>query len=340
MTDQMTINPSSDLLLLFRQALFNGAGRLRSGWRFAVFSVAMLLALMLVGGGLVFVLASAFGSTQAVMTFFESPWGFVAQALLLLIPALVIGWICCSAFEDLPFDALGWARHQGWLRDLLTGAWVGAGSMLLAVMFSAMVGGFRFSISPSNLFFGVAQTLFVSALIFALAAAAEEALFRGYPLQTMLRSLPAWVALIPSSILFAVVHLDNPNVARGFTFFNTMLAGLWLAIGFLRTRSLWFPLGLHWSWNWTMGALLGVPVSGITQITPQPLLRTFDHGPVWLTGGAYGVEGGAACTLALLLSSLFIWRTNIVTATPEMRSFTDGERLPTTHNNESSLGLL
>ena len=89
-----------------------------------------------------------------------------------------------------------------------------------------------------------------------------------------------------------------------------------------------------------MGAVLGVPVSGITQITPQPLLRTFDHGPAWLTGGAYGVEGGAACTLALLLSSFFIWHAKIVTATPEMWSFTDGERPTTAHNNENPLSLL
>ncbi|MBA2341703.1 MAG: CPBP family intramembrane metalloprotease, partial [Pyrinomonadaceae bacterium] len=224
---------------------FNQAGRLRSGWRFAIFSVAMLLALMLLGNGLSFVLASALGSVERATAFLDSDWGFVAQALMLLVPALVIGWICCFAFEDLPFCALGWATHRGWLRDVWTGAVFGAGSMLLAVLFAALFGGFHFSVSSSNLFYGVARTLLVSALIFALAAAAEEALFRGYPLQTMLRSLPAWVALIPSSILFAVVHLDNPNVARGFTFLNTMLAGLWLAVGFLRTRSLWFPLGLH-----------------------------------------------------------------------------------------------
>ncbi|MBA2339393.1 MAG: CPBP family intramembrane metalloprotease, partial [Pyrinomonadaceae bacterium] len=134
------------------------------------------------------------------------------------------------------------------------------------------------------------------------------------------------------------VHLDNPNVARGFTFLNTMLAGLWLAVGFLRTRSLWFPLGLHWSWNWTMGAVLGLPVSGITQLTPQPFLRATDYGPVWLTGGAYGIEGGLACTLALLLSTLFVWRIKLINATPEMRSFTDHE-IPVLPSSKALLGL-
>jgi hypothetical protein len=93
----------------------------------------------------------------------------------------------------------------------------------------------------------------------------------------------------------------------------------------LRTRSLWFPLGVHWAWNWMMGAVFGVPVSGIDRLTPNPLLHAAADHPQWLTGGAYGVEGGAACTLALVISILFIWRTRLLSATDEMRRLTDHE---------------
>jgi hypothetical protein len=74
-----------------------------------------------------------------------------------------------------------------------------------------------------------------------------------------------------------------------------------------------------------MGAVIGLPVSGISEITPAPLMRAADQGPAWLTGGSYGIEGGAACTLVLLLSTLFIWRTRLVYATEEMRSLTEKE---------------
>ncbi len=94
---------------------------------------------------------------------------------------------------------------------------------------------------------------------------------------------------------------------------------------YLRTRSRWFPVGGHFGWNWTMGALLGVPVSGITRLAPAPLLRAVDAGPTWLTGGHYGVEGGVACTLALIASTLFIWRTRLVSADPELKRLTDDE---------------
>jgi membrane protease YdiL (CAAX protease family) len=100
-------------------------------------------------------------------------------------------------------------------------------------------------------------------------------------------------------------------VVRGFTFINTALAGIWLAVAYLRTRSLWLPFGLHWSWNWAQASLLGLPVSGISRLAPAPLLNAVNLGPDWLTGGAYGIEGGAACTIALLISTVIIWRAKL-----------------------------
>jgi hypothetical protein len=58
--------------------------------------------------------------------------------------------------------------------------------------------------------------------------------------------------------------------------------------------------------------LLGLPVSGIERLAPAPLLRAINSGPDWLTGGSYGIEGGAACTIALLISTLVIWRTKLI----------------------------
>jgi len=167
-------------------------------------------------------------------------------------------------------------------------------------------------------------------LIFIFAAAAEEALFRGYPLQTLTRANLIWLGIIITSVFFALVHQGNPNqdvatIVKFMAFVNTTLAGVWLAVVYLKTRSLWLPLGVHWAWNWLMAAVLGLPVSGITKLTPNPLLRATDLGPIWLTGGAYGIEGGVACTIALLLSTVFVWRTKLLSPTDEMKAFTSHE---------------
>ena len=180
----------------------------------------------------------------------------------------------------------------------------------MAALLTTLTRGIRFSFDPVG-FRLIGETLFVSILIFLFAAAAEEILFRGYVLQTLTRANIAWLGIVLTSVPFAASHLKNPNAVPGFTFVNTALAGLWLAVAYLRTRSLWLPLGLHWSWNWAQASLLGLPVSGIERIAPAPLLKAMNAGPDWLTGGAYGIEGGAACTIALVISTVVIWRAKI-----------------------------
>jgi membrane protease YdiL (CAAX protease family) len=306
----------------FQEIFLNRAGRLRSGWRLSIFALALYLGIKFTVALIVTVVSFLPGSSAGVLS---GNWGFVVQGLVLLVPATLIGWACGKLFEDLPPRALGWGFTPGWLRDLLLGSLVGALSLLLATIIAAVPGGIKFTLNAPFMIETVGRTLLASLPIFVIAAAGEEAIFRGYPLQTMARSRLAWVAIIITSVVFSWGHLDNPNAVPGFTFANTAIAGVWLAVAYLRTRNLWFPLGIHWAWNWTMGAVLGLPVSGIENLTPHPLLRATDQGPAWLTGGLYGIEGGAACTLALLVSTLFIWRTRLVSPTEEMLLLTDRE---------------
>ena len=304
---------------------YNRAGRLRSVWRLALFAVVYLFASSAGFTGTDVALGLVLPRDLYRWLVVESGWGFIIQSFVLFIPAALVGWGCAHVLEDLPWRSLGWTLHKGWLRDTLFGLLAGGVAICSAALVGLTFGGYSFTLNGSAAGAATARTLLFSGAIFLLGAAAEEMLFRGYPLQTLMRSWPLWVALVPVSVPFALVHLANPNVIPGFTFANTVLAGVWLCVAYWRTRSLWLPLGLHTSWNWIQGAVLGSPVSGITKITPDPVLRFADAGPAWLGGGPYGIEGGAACTLALILSTLFIWRTRLLTATPELRQYTDGE---------------
>ncbi|HKZ79237.1 MAG TPA: CPBP family intramembrane glutamic endopeptidase [Pyrinomonadaceae bacterium] len=305
------------------QLFINAAGRLRSGWRLLIFAAAYIAALFLIGSlvrvfyAILFNVAPTFGHGR----YLEN----VVYRLNLLVAALVSGYVCTRWLEGLPCRTLGLSLHLGWLRDLLVGSLLGLLSLGVATAMATVGGGLRFAGPNWSSILPITQTLILSAALFILAALAEEALFRGYPLQTFARARLAWMGILLTSIPFAAVHLSNPNVIQPFASINTALAGVWLAAAYLRTRSLWFPLGVHWSWNWTLGALFGLPVSGITEIAPNPLLRGTNLGPGWLTGGAYGIEGGLACTVTLIASTLFIWRTRLVSATEEMRILTSQE---------------
>ena len=305
------------------QIFINHVGRLRSGWRVLIFILVYIALLFLLSTavrvGYAVGLQSAAGRSLGAFT-----EDFIFR-LILLASALLAGYLCNRWLESLPWPALGLTLHASWWRDLIVGSLIGVASLALAAVIAAAAGGLRFTASPRTMLLPVVQTLVMSALLFIFAALAEEALFRGYPLQTLTRARLAWLAILLTSVPFAAVHLQNPNVVKGFTFINTALAGVWLAVAYLRTRSLWLPLGVHWAWNWALGSLFGLPVSGITTIAPNPLLHGTDFGPAWLTGGSYGIEGGMACTIALVVSTIFIWRTTLVSAMEEMKELTSKE---------------
>jgi hypothetical protein len=111
------------------------------------------------------------------------------------------------------------------------------------------------------------------------------------------------------SALFGVVHMGNPHVSDNravqvFAFANTLLVGVVFAIAYLRTRALWFPWGLHFSWNASMGLIFGLPVSGIDDFSV--LVHARARGPVWFLGGGYGMEGGLLGTLLLLFGLCYV----------------------------------
>jgi membrane protease YdiL (CAAX protease family) len=307
----------------FHQLFINSAGRLRSGWRLLIFAALFVIAefLLVTAGRLIYAVAIQIAPGRSVSSFFEN----IVFRSALLLGALIAGFICTRWLEGLPWRALGLSFHQRWLRDLLVGSAVGVASLTLATAIATAAGGLSFTVSSYDMLAQVVQTLVISAVLFIVAALAEEALFRGYPLQTMCRAGLFVIGTILTSLAFAGIHLGNPNFKQGLPFLNLVLAGVWFAVAYFRTRSLWFPWGIHWAWNWALGSLFGLPVSGITEVAPNPLLHGTDLGPAWLTGGDYGIEGGVACTIALILSILFIWRTRWVNASNEMLKLTSQE---------------
>lgn len=306
-----------------KQVFINPVGRLRSGWRLLIFVLVFLLLSILLGSAAKMgsQLATRLTPSRGLAHYLEN----LIFRLVLLVAALGAGYICTRWLEGLPWRALGLSPHPRWLRDFLIGSLLGIASLALATAIATAGGGLSFTISSRDALLQVGQTLIFSAVLFILAALFEEALFRGYPLQTLTRAGLIAFGVLVTSIAFAAVHMENPNFKAGLPILNLLFAGVWLAVAYLRTRSLWFPLGVHWAWNWALGSLFGLPVSGITDLAPHPLLHGIDLGPAWLTGGSYGIEGGLACTITLIVSTVFIWRTRLVSATPDMKVLTSRE---------------
>ena len=88
--------------------------------------------------------------------------------------------------------------------------------------------------------------------------------------------------------MFGLIHLLGGHATLQGALSIIFESGILLAAAFLFTRRLWFPMGMHFAWNFTQGAVFGVAVSGGAT---SGLFRGELSGPAWFSGGAFGAEG-------------------------------------------------
>lgn len=139
-------------------------------------------------------------------------------------------------------------------------------------------------------------------------AASEELLFRGVVFHLAEERLGTWGALALSAVVFAAVHLVNPDATVWGALALSIEAGAMLAAAYVATRSLWLPIGIHLAWNWAEGALFGTTVSGSTSTAPTGLLTSVMHGSPALTGGAFGPEASVPAILICLIPTVYFLR--------------------------------
>ena len=279
---------------LLRRCFVSEDDRLRAGWRVAMF-LTFGFALLLLASSLLHRYGEGIN---------RGGW---SAGLLLL------SWYMLTRFDRRSFHTLGFWFYDGWWKEALWGLGLGVGLIGAVALGMRVAGVVTFARADASAFLSVLPKI---AFMFLTAALFEELAFRGYPFQRLMETWGTWGAVAFFSAFFGFAHWNNPGSTLLSTV-NTMLAGILLAQAYLKTRGLWLPLGLHWSWNFCLGPLLSLPVSG-GKFEPALLSATV-NGPQWLTGGNYGPEGSilltAACTGAIVL----LWRTQVLTPSPAMR---------------------
>lgn len=273
------------------------SGRLRAIWRAVTFVPIFLLLLIL------------FSMAMALVVGPERLEQGLALALAVgglgsMLVALLASWLLLRLLDRRDFRTLGLWFYPRWGGDLGLGF---VGGLLLV---SFVVGGQW--VAGSIEFLGLAaggsmplHGAWWNLLVLLPAAAGEELVFRGYPFQRLVESVGAYRATSALAVLFGIAHLSNPSPTVLSTL-NTSLVGVLLALTYLKTGGLWLPIGLHFTWNYALGVLYSLPVSGLR--LEGVLWKVEVSGPVWLSGGAYGPEGSVVCSVIVLLAILFCLR--------------------------------
>jgi membrane protease YdiL (CAAX protease family) len=178
--------------------------------------------------------------------------------LLVAAAALSVLYVSIKAFLPLP---------EGWFRFKILDKWLfwGFGGYLAALPLVILISLINQRIwqgqGGSNPLLSLAletKDLVALGIFFVTAAIAapifEEILFRGFLLPSLTRYLPAWGAIIVSSLLFAIAHLSLSEVLPLTTL------GIILGVVYTRSRNLLAPIFLHSLWN--SGTLISLFILG------------------------------------------------------------------------------
>lgn len=224
----------------------------------------------------------------------------IVNESVLLISVLTMAALLLHYGEDSKFSVMGFSgkgRFSDFFMGFVIAAFImGTGFYILLKMHQIKI---------DNIHVYKMEMLF-SLLLYIIVTFAEEIAVRGYILGRMLRTnFNKYLALAVSAMIFALLHVFNSNIAL-LPLFNIFLAGVLLGATYIYTRNLWYPLSLHFFWNFLQGPILGFQVSGKANFKSLITLTRFDN--TTLNGGSFGFEGSLVCTFLLILFiALTIW---------------------------------
>lgn len=297
--NQIKQNPS----LLKTIFLSDQEPRLRAGWRLLLHILLLLLisACLAVLAAIVLFVS---GSISVLLAELE-PIYLLFGAVLETVAITASIFLARRYLDKRSIESLGLKLNRQTIVDLLAGIGITFIQMGLIYLLMFWLGwitfeGFAWEFDPLSL--AIKNTLIFFAM-FVLVGWHEELLSRGYHLQTIASGLNLFWGVIISSAVFGALHLGNPS-ANWISTTGIFLAGIFFAYGYIRTKQLWLPIGMHLGWNFFEGVVFGFPVSGLDIYA---LTRIQIHGPELWTGGAFGPEAGLIVLPALILGAILIY---------------------------------
>ena len=175
------------------------------------------------------------------------------------------------------------------------------GGCILVLMFAglARVEGVRKPSILSTLLWGMAYLI---------QSCAEEFMCRGFLQTSLARKVKPQIAILISSIVFAAPHFSGlSEMSLGnklIAILNLLLVSFLFSLAMMKDDSLGSSCGLHFGWNFCLGTLLGLGVSGTDATGGILQVRVSTKYPI-LTGGAYGIEASLLLLPELILVLLY-----------------------------------
>lgn len=157
------------------------------------------------------------------------------------------------------------------------------------------------------------SSLLLWGLAYAIQSLAEEVMCRGFLQTSLSQKVKPQIAILLSSVAFTVPHasgiceIGGWNMVAGFI--NVVLVSWVFSLAFIKEKSLGAPFGLHFGWNYCLGVLLGLGLTG-ESVTEGIIHVLVNPTKTLYTGGVYGIEA-SVLLIPVLIMVLLIYYWNI-----------------------------
>ena len=217
-------------------------------------------------------------------------WSRLIIEIIPFISILLSCLIMIKLVEKRSFSTLGF-QSERIINNILIGLFIGFLWIIISIagqyVFGTLFKGAQNTIPTATfIIYGIA--LLVN-------ASSQEILFRSYIFQSIESNFNALSAIITTSILFSISHIGAIK-AGVIPSLNVFGAGLVFAVAYYKTKSLWMPIVIHFTWNFSVSSILYKP------ITDYKGLELFQlEGSKLMAGGENGVQTTILTTLTIII---------------------------------------
>lgn len=214
---------------------------------------------------------------------------------------ILIVILFCKFFQKRTLSSLGF-KDKHIISKIFTGIILSITFLMTVLLVNLLAGSVELTsnLTAVNLVYVLAAFLayFPQGLM-------EEIVCRGFIMNSLSAKYNVWIGLIVNSLIFAILHGINPDTTP-LALFNLFLAGMLLSTIFCLTDNILFVGAFHAVWNFMLGPVFGVKVSGLsvysslfkTTLLPEQSL---------INGGNFGFEGGLGLTISIFIAFTIIF---------------------------------
>ncbi|WP_268846172.1 CPBP family intramembrane glutamic endopeptidase [Flavobacterium aestivum] len=189
---------------------------------------------------------------------------------------------------------------KGIAKYIIVGTLIGAILQSLTILVIFFKGGFE--IVSSNPISNIIIPLTIAFTI----AIFEEILIRGIIFRIVEEKLGSYISLLITAIIFGALHLANPNSTLLSGLCVGIEAGLLMGSAYICARNLWFPIAIHFAWNFMQSGIFGAVTSGNEKT--NSLLTTKITGNQLITGGEFGPEATIQAIIFCVFASIILMK--------------------------------